>query len=164
LRTRWSSVTIHLIRHGSAGPRPPEGKEIDRSLDQTGMLEAERLAKWLASTAWSSPAVQQIMSSPATRCTQTVAPLAAALDLTVIVTGDLLEGQPVAGSLGLIRRLAASDTHAVLRTHGDIIPNLLDELAEAGVPLHGNGCSKGSIWTLSTADGAITGARYTAHP
>jgi phosphohistidine phosphatase SixA len=164
VHTLGPSVTIHLIRHGSAGRRTATGRDIDRSLDQAGMLEAERLVRWLSSSAWSSPAVQQVMSSPATRCAQTVAPLAAALDLTVIVTQDLFEGEPVAGSMGLIRRLAASDTHAVLCTHGDIIPSLLEELAAAAVPLHGNGCAKGSIWTLSTLDGAIAEAHYTAHP
>ena len=66
--------------------------------------------------------------------------------------------------MGLIRRLAASDSHAALCSHGDIIPLIVDELAAAGVPLHGNGCAKASVWTLSTADGTIADARYTAHP
>jgi hypothetical protein len=52
---------------------------------------------------------------------------------------------------------------AALCTHGELIGQLVRQLAADGVPLEGplDG-DKGSTWVLDTADGVVTAARYLA--
>jgi hypothetical protein len=52
-----------------------------------------------------------------------------------------------------------------LSTHGDIIENVLDELAHREVPLEGPvALEKGSTWIIEVADGAFARARYVPPP
>jgi phosphohistidine phosphatase SixA len=150
-------VTIHLIRHGSAGRRTALAGDAERELDETGLKQSRILVDRLADAG-----IQEVLTSPAMRCRQTVEPLAVALRGQVIVNAALQEGQSPARARGLVQRLAAGNVSAALCSHADIIPSLLRGLAASGVLVEGTGCAKASVWTLAVTDGRVTHATY--HP
>lgn len=105
-------------------------------------------------------AITRILASPAVRCVQTVEPLAERLGLAIDEVDALFEGDH-AEALALVEGLAATDTTAVLSSHGDIIPAVIETLHYRGVDVDRPGrCAKGSIWTLTVAGRAITSASY----
>ena len=113
-------------------------------------IVASRLA---CVAAWSNRPV-----SAATRCVQTVEPLATDRQLPVIESQALWEGSTIAEAFGA---LAVDDAGCLVAcSHGDIIPGLIDTLAGRGVPITGRGCELGSIWILDHEDGRWVGARY----
>jgi phosphohistidine phosphatase SixA len=137
-------VSVLLVRHAKAGDRDKWDDRDDlRPVTAKGQAQAEALVDQLAEYH-----VERVLSSPYLRCTQTVAPLAAARGLAVEPTDDLAEGEAPAG-LALVRSLldAAGDT--VLCTHGDVVEEVLDAL---GVQRE-DFTRKGATWVL-TRDGA----------
>lgn len=160
-------MTVFLIRHGSAGTRRNDDpNDLERHLDEVGLVQAERIAAALTGeieldglagltgvtslAAVPAPAVARVLSSPAPRCVETVAPLAAALGVEVIATHALIEGNDVESSWDLLESVARADGDAVLCSHGDIIPELIRRARLRGMSVPGkSGCSKGSIWALS---------------
>lgn len=102
--------------------------------------------------------VARVVSSPASRCIQTVLPLAQDLGLEVEEHPDLWEGSSTAHVLALLEQHAA--TTAVACTHGDIIPDVIDALGRDGVQIKGRGCEKGSIWILDHDGDRWTSAGY----
>lgn len=152
-------MPIYLIRHANAGRRQPGTADRERPLDDAGQAQAARIRDHL-----DDAGIEQIASSPATRCIDTVGPLAKELDLDVEITDALWEGHGISEALALLRRLCAADVTAALCSHGDVIPMLLDTLAADGVPLRGVGCAKGSIWRLDVDDGSIVSGSYTPTP
>ena len=61
---------------------------------------------------------------------------------------------------------AAAEGPAVVCVHGDVMQELLADLAERGVELSGDVAdhAKGATWILSVTDGVITSARYVPPP
>lgn len=152
-------VTIHLVRHASAGSRGSGAADLQRPLDDRGRDQARRLADALADTG-----IERILTSPAVRCRQTVEPLAEKLGIDIEMVPDLAEGGQAAPIVAMINRLVAADSSAVLSSHGDMIPMVLEALASAEVPLAGNGCEKGSIWEIRTDEHGIAEGRYLGRP
>ncbi|CAB4725992.1 MAG: hypothetical protein F2754_02275 [Actinobacteria bacterium] len=150
-------VTIWLVRHAKAGSRSAwSGEDSDRPLVPKGFNQAETIADQLA-----GEPVTRVLSSPSLRCQQTVAPLARTLGLTVEVHDALDEGHGPRGALELIDLLASSGVDAVLCSHGDVIPEVLDQLARRGVNLDEPGrCAKGSIWQLDVRSGSVASGTY----
>lgn len=151
---------LHLVRHADAGDRLAwVGDDFERPLDDSGSVQAEAIAAALAERP-----VRRILSSPAVRCVDTVAPLGRALGLTVEACDALAEGSYVADALGLLGSLAAAEGDTVLCSHGDVIPGVLWVLAQHGLDIGDLGrCKKGSIWELQVVDGRIAAANY-RHP
>ena len=154
-------MTVLLVRHARAGARKHwEGPDIERPLSKKGRRQAEGLVDMLAR--WP---VASILSSPYVRCVQTVEPVAEKLRLDIGHRPDLAEGAPVADALALLR--AAAGTVVVLCTHGDLVPALLDTVADQdGVAIPADALyPKGSVWELEqNADGQVTAARYLPAP
>ena len=157
-------MTVYLVRHGQAGSRASYRGHDDRErrLTRGGRLQAADLVEVLGEPGF---AVSQIRSSPFRRCIEMVAPLGAALGLEVLIDESLAEG-PGGNALDLVRRLWGSG--AVLCSHGDVIPFLLDALRRSDqLDLgHEPRCQKGSIWVLEAASspGHFSQARYIAPP
>ncbi len=141
-------MTLYLVRHGSAGVRDDaDPHDDDRPLDETGHLQAERLAEWLRHEGPTA-----VFSSPFRRCRQTVEPLAKVLGVEVVVEDRLAEGTSVEDAWELLVGLAG--TSAVLCSHGDVIPELVSRAQRRGMIVPGkSGCAKGSVWTLRHWDG-----------
>ena len=143
-------MTIYLLRHAKAGRRSAwTDPDWLRPLSDLGRIQARDLLHTMHKARFA-----HILSSPYVRCMESVVPLAAHHGLPVEPTEALEEGAPLDGVLGLMKEHA--DTGAVLCTHGDIIPAVLEHAAANGSRLGSDlRCEKGSIWVL---DGDITGA------
>jgi 8-oxo-(d)GTP phosphatase len=143
-------VSVLLVRHAKAGDRDRWDAPDDlRPLTAKGEAQAEALVDLLAGYD-----IDRVLSSPYLRCTQTVAPLAAARGSTVEPCDDLAEGQGHAG-IALARRLLAEPGYTVLCSHGDVVEETLDAL---GVQ-RDQFTRKGATWVLEES-----GARHLAAP
>jgi phosphohistidine phosphatase SixA len=132
---------VYLIRHAHAGSRVDGTRDLYRPLSDKGQLRAGELASMLA-----GKPITRILSSPATRCTQTVGPLAAATGIEVEEFRELWEGSGIDDVLLLMEQHTTGDL--VVCSHGDIIPELIDWLGNSGTEVRGHGCEKGSVWIL----------------
>src|SRR5437667_9505723 len=149
-----------LVRHARAGSRKGwEGPDIERPLSKKGRRQADGLVEVLEPYG-----VKRILSSPYVRCTQTLEPLAEALGVEIEVRPELAEGAPVPDAVDLLRQHAGTTT--AFSTHGDIVPAVLERLAdEGGLQLPADyDYPKGSVWELEEADGKVTSARYLPAP
>ena len=146
-------MKVYLVRHAHAGQRSHDGRDIYRQLSPEGQQRATDLVQVLADRP-----VDVVMSSPATRCVQTLEPLAAARELALVECQELWEGSLITDAIGA---LEAADAEVVAAcSHGDIIPGLIDTLASRGASIAGRGCELGSIWVLEYENGQWTSASY----
>ena len=147
--------TLFLVRHGAAGVRQSwSGEDRLRPLSSKGKRQAAGLAETLADRR-----VEAIYSSPYVRCVQSVEPLAHATALEVIEHPALAEGGGGKATRELVRALAG--TNAVLCSHGDVIPAVLEWMMHKGLTLHSDyDCKKGSTWEIGVRAGAFHKARY----
>lgn len=135
-------MDVFLIRHAHAGDRLSSHHDRYRPLNERGQERAVELAAHLGPVP-----VGVVLSSPASRCVQTVEPLAAIHGLEVDEHPDLFEGALVGDVLQLLA--AQSGERAVVAcSHGDIIPEVIDSLSREGVSISGRGCEKGAVWHL----------------
>ena len=143
-------MAVLLVRHAKAGDRdkwePPDDL---RPLTAKGEAQAEAMV-----AAFAEFDVTRVLSSPYLRCSQTVAPLAAARGLAVEPCDDLAEGEGRAG-LALVRSLLGGESYVVLCTHGDVVEDVLDGL---GVR-RADETRKGATWVLDDV-----GSRYLPPP
>ena len=154
-----------LVRHARAGARGVGPSDLDRPLDERGRRQAATLPALLLPVlgdAVDRDARPLIASSPARRCIDTVAPLAAALGTEVTVDAALTEGADVRT---LHERIASLTAPTVWSSHGDVIPELLAMLARRGLDLGPDpSCRKGSTWVLDVASGTVRSARSLPPP
>ena len=137
-------MSVLLVRHAKAGDRDRWGPRDDlRPISAKGEVQAAALVDQLAGFS-----IERVLSSPYLRCTQTVAPLAAARGLAVEPSDDLAEGEGPAG-LALVRRLLTEANDTVLCSHGDVVEEVLDGLGVARDDV----TRKGATWVLEL-DGA----------
>lgn len=146
-------MRLFLIRHAHAGDRTASSRDKFRPLTAKGHRRAEELAAFLG-----DQGVSRVLSSPATRCWQTVAPLAKASGVEVEEVDELWEGSSVDDVFALLEGLGAPVAAAC--SHGDIIPEMIDSLHRSGVSVTGRGCEKGSIWVLDHDGRQWTAATY----
>jgi 8-oxo-dGTP diphosphatase len=150
---------VLLIRHAHAGSRHDSDLPDEaRPLSARGAKQAASLVDTLLGY---SP--QRILSSPAIRCIDTVAPLAEALHLKVEEDEALAEGAGLA-ALALVRSVA--NEKIALCTHGDVIPEILVALADEDHLDLGPSPrqAKGSVWVLETHGRRFVKAAYLAPP
>ncbi len=154
-----SSGHIYLLRHAPAGARDDaDPGDTRRKLSISGRRHAAKLARRLSQTP-----IERVISSPYPRCVQTVRPLAQGTGLGLEQDRRLAEGGELEETLALLTELQGSS--AVLCTHGDVISDLIDHLADEGIPLDGPlQWRKSSIWELDTLKGSVTAGRYLPPP
>ena len=136
-----SLMAVYLIRHAQAGPRTDGPHDMYRQLTEDGHAQASRLVELLEGAV-----VAEVLTSPATRCAQTVAPLAENRQLDINEQPDLWEGSRIDHVLSLLEAHAAHG--AIACSHGDIIPAVIETIAHQGATISGRGCEKASIWVL----------------
>jgi phosphohistidine phosphatase SixA len=149
-------LSVLLVRHADALTR--HGWVDDdqlRPLTEKGHAQARGLLDVLA-----EHRIDTIVSSPAVRCTQTVVPLAEERGLTVVEDPRLWEAMPLAPVRALVDEL----DHAVICTHGDLIPDLVDELIGEGLEAVGRDCKKGSTWVLEREGASFVRGLYLPPP
>jgi phosphohistidine phosphatase SixA len=113
-------MPLLLVRHAWAGKRSEwEGDDSKRPLDARGEQRAQELIERLASYP-----IEEIHTSPYTRCVQTVEPLAAARGLEPILRDELGEDRQWRDGAALVGELAGRD--AVVCGHGGLEATLVD--------------------------------------
>jgi 8-oxo-dGTP diphosphatase len=124
-------VTSVLVRHASAGDRHDwDGDDSLRPLDARGREQALQLVELLRPLE-----VRRIVSSPFTRCMETVEPLAEALGLSVERDDRLAE------AAGGAAYALVQENGIVCCTHGDVVSDLL-----------GRGLKKGAAVVLRAGE------------
>lgn len=133
---------LYVVRHAKAGERRLwKGEDIDRPLSKIGRKQSELVGKRLAKTGTSV-----LLSSPYVRCVQTLEPLGKLTDEKVVIDQRLCEDEPFEPVLQLLRDVPA---HAVMSTHGDIIPAVMQALIRRGMKMNTPpDWRKAAIWVL----------------
>lgn len=151
--------TLFLIRHAAAGDRSSwEGDDRDRPLTAKGLAQSKALVDQLRDRQ-----IEAIYSSPYVRCLQTVLPLAEVAGLEVQVEDVLAEGEVGKKARELVKSLVGQN--AVISTHGDVIPALLDWMTRRGMSLKSAfDCKKGSVWEVDVRGGEFHKAVYVPPP
>jgi 8-oxo-dGTP diphosphatase len=150
-------MDVFVVRHAKAGSRRRfEGDDRLRPLSRNGRPQADGLVELLGRRG-----VTRLLSSPYTRCIETLEPLAASLGLDVEQEEALAEGADWSRALRIVERAPAP---IALCSHGDVIGDLMHHLATRGVPLDDNRIEKGSTWVLQVEEGDVVKARYLAPP
>jgi 8-oxo-dGTP diphosphatase len=148
----WKPMALYVVRHGKAGQRASwDGPDLLRPLTRGGRAQAQALAAWLA-----NEPIERVLSSPYTRCVQTVQPLAEKLGLHIEETEQLSDGMPFEPVLELLQTLPEP---SVLCSHGDLIPDTIEALMRRGTVLDGQpDWRKGATWVLTREGSEITKA------
>ncbi len=135
-------MTIYIVRHAKAGKRSEWHDEDNlRPLSKTGWQQAEMIAEQLKKLS-----ITSLISSPATRCVQTLEPLAKAKKLKVEVDKRLIEFGDVADIIEIAEEVEDS---TVLSSHGDMIPELIKTLERRGMKIESKpDWRKGSVWVV----------------
>ncbi|MEA1901917.1 MAG: NUDIX hydrolase [Actinomycetota bacterium] len=159
LRKLAQTGTIHLYRHGAAGNRAKwKGEDLGRPLTKKGKRQAEAIARRLENAG-----IERVVTSPYERCIQSAKPLAKAIGAKVEVNAALAEDPDVDAAYSLIDSLVGNN--AVLCSHGDVIPAVINRMMWAGLSLESRFyCSKGSIWEIEVENGKFTTGRYVPPP
>src|SRR5262245_38207012 len=149
--------TVYLIRHAHAGERAQwAGDDEHRPLSEKGHRQAKNLAKSLQHAD-----VGCLLSSPATRCVQTIEPLGKKLGLAIEPVKELREGADPTWVIMLMEEMAAQQP--AFCGHGDVIPEVIDLLVRRGMDVDGPaGNNKASWWAVEYDGERFTSARW--HP
>lgn len=153
-------MSVLLVRHAVALSRNLwAGDDAARPLTERGRRQADALVGQLAPFA-----VVRVVSSPAVRCVDTVAPAATARGLKVAEVEELAEGNGLAAS-GMVEALVDARGDVVLCTHGDVIGEVLKALEKNGARLGSEDrCQKGSTWVIGRDEKGRVGGRYIPPP
>jgi broad specificity phosphatase PhoE len=147
---------VHLVRHAKAKKRAEWTEPDDlRPLTKRGRREAAALAERLR-----TEELTRLVSSPFTRCVQTLEPLAQALDLAIETTDLLAEGADGARALELLVSLSRTEPIACC-THGDVLYDVVRSIAATGVRLDGPlDAPVASTWVLEIDDDGVIGGTF----
>lgn len=155
-----------LVRHAHAGDkRRWAGPDRQRPLSRRGHAEALGLAEVLAELG-----VTRLLSSPALRCLQTLAPLSDRLGIPVEPLAALDVGAPATDLLHLLRTPGVDG--AALCTHGENLTGLSEEwtaTGEVGVAAGASvsgmaGTPKGASWVVEGYPAPGASARHVPAP
>lgn len=147
--------TLRLLRHTTAGDRAKwTGPDMNRPLTKKGRRQAQAIAESL-----SDAGIERILSSPYDRCVQSVEPLSKLTGAKIEVSEVLAEEPDLDAAYALVDSLVGAN--AVVSSHGDVIPALINRMMWAGLSLSSRFyCSKGSIWEVEVDGGKFTTAHY----
>ncbi len=150
---------LYVVRHADAGQRSEwKGPDATRPLSHRGERQAHGFRDQLADSG-----ATRLIASPFRRCIQTLEPLGKRLGVAVEADDRLAEGTGATGALALAEELA--EAPAVLCSHGDVIPDLLEALLRDGLKLRDElRWQKASTWVLSRDGGRLSKGRYLPPP
>ncbi|HEY8153741.1 MAG TPA: histidine phosphatase family protein [Myxococcota bacterium] len=152
-------MRVYWVRHAAAVRRSDWRRpEKLRPLTGGGHRQAHRLLEL-----FDGAPISHLLTSPDLRCRQTLEPLAAQRGLPIQLDGRLSAGRSVGGALELLGELG--DGAAVLCSHGDVIPRVIERLCDEGLRLDRElVCEKGSVWIVDAEPGRRARARYVPPP
>jgi 8-oxo-dGTP diphosphatase len=152
---------VLLVRHGFAGARADwHGDDASRPLDARGRAQAVAIAQVLP---WYGP--ERVVSAPPARCVETARPLAFVAGVPVETDPVLSEehhtGENVREATERIREFGATGVVTAVVSQGDVIPDVVAQLAGAsGLELPRIRSRKGSVWALFFTGDALATADY----
>ena len=128
-KLKYESKPLVLLRHAKALSRDEwQGDDDDRPLDSLGQMQAKRLL-----SIYQAFNLEQIHTSDAIRCYDTVEPMAKALGLKLEVSNKLSESafkKDKEDAFDYARDLIKSDKRALLCSHNPILPKVLNKLTK----------------------------------
>jgi broad specificity phosphatase PhoE len=129
-----------------------------RPLTPVGLAQSKIIAERLLTH---QPSM--LLSSPYVRCVQTLEPLAETAGLEIVIDERLTEESPLEKSLAVLEDVP---DNAVLCSHGDVIPDLVNGLIRRGMEVDASMRSprKGSIIVLHHVNKLFTHAEYWDRP
>jgi 8-oxo-(d)GTP phosphatase len=144
---------VVLVRHAQAGRRAGwSGPDDERPLDTNGGRDARNAAPLLALFA-----PERVISAPAVRCRDTVAPVADLLGKRLEVDGRFAESGDPDEALHALQELAQAAPATVVCSQGGLIRPLIANLRPGGDPP----TPKGTAWVLSfTETGEVVSADH----
>lgn len=152
-------MTLFVVRHASAGDRSTWiGDDSLRPLDERGVAQSLAVCDLIAPLGCTT-----LVSSPALRCIQTLAPLSERTGLDVVTDDRLAEDSPFEPALGLLEDCPDG---TVTCSHGDLIPDLIGAMLRRGMVLDGavTKVKKGSVFGIERRAGRFVAARFWARP
>lgn len=156
--------TILIVRHGTAGRKARyKGDDRNRPLDANGHRQAESLVPQLLAFG-----VSAVHAAERLRCSQTVEPLARALDVPIslepYLTEEAYTADPKAARRRVMQIVGNAGTPAIC-TQGKVIPYLIDWwCSREGIKPDRSRNRKGSTWVLSLNQGRLVAADHLASP
>jgi phosphohistidine phosphatase SixA len=150
-------MAVYLVRHAHAGSRHSDPHDRYRQLSEKGWRRADVITELLAGLD-----VDQVLSSPATRCVQTVQGVADGHGIDIVETEDLWEDADTSDAMAVLAEAVGGkqSNTVVVCSHGNLIPVIVEQLAEAGATIKGRGCEKGSVWVLDHDGKKFTRCTY----
>ncbi len=145
------SFALIALRHAKAAFDSPSGTDADRRLTPRGQAQARAVVPVLS--AWGPT---RIVSSTAARCLATVAPLAKSTGIEVKKAPQLsqdgweLQHHEPAGVREVVDRRVAKGRTTVLCSHAPVLPEILEQIAEATDSPNGARMTRAGI--LGTAE------------
>lgn len=151
-------MTLYIVRHAKAGKRSEwEGPDEMRPLSDKGWEQAQALAEKLKLI---SPT--NLISSPATRCMQTLEPLSKAINIKIVSDQRLFEHGDIAKTLEVLEEVEDS---TVISSHGDMIPEVIKLLERRGMEIGSKpDWRKASVWVVERTNRGFKSAVAWAPP
>lgn len=146
-----AAVPLLVIRHAHAGSRSEwKGDDERRPLSARGTDQARGIAARFAGVP-----VARIVSSPAVRCRETVAPLALQRGIPVDADDRLAEFANSVRIEPVLELIEELPDDAAICSHGDVIPELIAALERRGMVIaSAPSWRKASVWVLDRENGA----------
>lgn len=162
--------TLILLRHAKALKRVEWiGDDGDRPLDNRGQVQSEKFR-----VIYEAYEIDEIFSSDAYRCLETVKPLARDLGLTVGISSDISEYQysrdkekPLKFAKKFLKASKDSGTPktVLICSHNPVLPKILKELAGGmAVDEIDRGLEPGDGWVLFHRDGKVRAISFIQAP
>lgn len=158
------TTPLILLRHARAVQRSAwDGDDGDRPLDNHGQVQAKRMLQNILPYR-----VDEIHSSDAVRCLQTVEPFARAISLQIIISSDLSEYRHATdseSSLEYVQDIMDSGESALVCSHNPVLPTIVKKLiGKKTFKKLDRKLEPGEAWVLHHRDGEVIAIDWMASP
>jgi 8-oxo-dGTP diphosphatase len=127
--TPFDSSALIMLRHAKALERGEwQGEDEDRPLQLVGQLQAKRML-----SLYQVFGVEEIHTSDAVRCLDTIAQMAKALQITPIITNAVSEytyKRNKEKAIDYIKELIKKNKQVVLCSHNPVLPRMMEKLTK----------------------------------
>ena len=158
------TVPLVLLRHGKAlSPNEWSGDDGDRPLDTVGQRQAKRLLPY-----YLPYQVEEIHSSDAMRCIETIEPLARALKINIVISEELGEYRNSSNrnaAFKYAQEVLETGISAIICSHNPILPMLVRKLIGKKTFRQLNTqLNPGEAWVLHHREGDIVAIDWMPSP
>lgn len=153
-----------LLRHSKAvGREEWAGEDLDRPLSSVGERQAQRLISNFAPFA-----VEEIHSSSAVRCYETITPMARDLNIDFFFTDSLSEyvyQRNADRTISYIHRLLMNDYPTIVCSHNPILPRVVSSFVEKfGMEVIETKLEPGDAWIVHHVEREVVSVEYLPAP